>query len=121
MLETVLLLLTLTANGDVRVNLSYLPDAEECEARRDVVTQVLAGAGMEPLQAICGQTSLRLTPFEHGTLDAEEHHRYRVELPGAGGFAIRPLTADEACEPAPDADPVVYCARSGQAVAGGAS
>ncbi|MDO5642154.1 MAG: hypothetical protein Q4G26_07170 [Paracoccus sp. (in: a-proteobacteria)] len=118
MIKTALLLLTLTADGDIRVNLTETDGPDDCEARRDVVTQVLTGADMAPLHAICGPTALRLTPFDHAALSTDERYRYRVELPRAGGFAIRPLSAGEACTPAPDADPAVYCARSGQAVIG---
>ncbi|MDO5614039.1 MAG: hypothetical protein Q4G14_12470 [Paracoccus sp. (in: a-proteobacteria)] len=116
MIKTVLLLLTLTADGEIRVNLTETEGPDDCEARQDVVTQVLTGAGMAPLHAICGPSALRLTPFDHAALAEDENHRYRVELPRAGGFTIRPLSGDEGCDPAPDADPAVYCARSSQAV-----
>lgn len=116
MLETALLLLTLTAEGDLRVNLTPAADAAECETDRETVVGILTGAGQAPLAARCGQTGLRLTPFSHGTGPDDEIHRYRVELPSAGGYRLTPLTEAQTCTPAEEAEPAVYCARSAQAV-----
>ncbi len=116
MLATALLVLTLTADGGVRMTLSAAEDAVECEANRDAVVTILSGAGRAPIVALCGQTALRLTPFEHGAKPEEEVHLYRVELPSAGGYTVTPLAEGEACEPATAADPAVYCTRSAQEV-----
>lgn len=114
MLKPALLVLTVMADGDTRLTLSYAESAEECEAMREVVTQILTDAEMPPLLTLCGETMLRLTPFEHGTPPEMEMHRYRVEIPSAGGFVVVPLGAGESCIPAPDADPAIHCTRSGQ-------
>lgn len=116
MLKIALLILTLTPDGATRVTLTEAEDAATCEANREVVTQILTEAGSPPLVALCGPTDLRLTPFEHGTPPEAEVHRYRVELPKAGGFTLAPLAGGESCTPDPAADPAVHCARSGQAV-----
>lgn len=116
MLETALLMLTLTADGELRVTLSPAADAAECEIDRETVVGILTDAGQPPLVALCGQTALRLTPFVHGAGPAEETHRYRVELPSAGGYAITPLAEGEACTAREHAEPAIYCARSAQAV-----
>ena len=116
MLETTLLVLTLTASGDVRVTLSYAKDATECSANRDAVTTILTEAGHPPLVALCGATDLKLTPFVHGTPPEAETSRYRVELPGTGGFLVVPLAADAPCKASADTDPAVYCAISAQKV-----
>lgn len=116
MLKTTLLMLTVMAGGDLRVTLSPAADEVECEANRDAVVTILAEAGRPPLAALCGASDLRLTPFVHGTPPEAEIHRYRVELPAAGGFRITPLTGDESCTAAPQADPAVHCARSAQTV-----
>lgn len=116
MLKTTLLMLTVMAGDDLRVTLSPAADEIECEANRDAVVTILGNAGRAPLAALCGATELRLTPFVHGTPPEAEVHRYRVELPLAGGFRVTPLGGEERCTAAPEADPAVYCARSAQSV-----
>lgn len=116
MLQTTLLVLTLTSGGELRVTLSPAADMVECEANRDAVVTILTDAGRPPIAALCGETGLRLTPFVHGTPEKDEIHRYRVGLPSAGGFTVVPLAGGESCTPAPEADPAVHCARSAQAV-----
>ncbi|MFA5539132.1 MAG: hypothetical protein WDA23_08010 [Gemmobacter sp.] len=117
-MKTALLILTMTAGGDIRVTLTENDSPADCEANREVVTQILTEAGSAPIAALCGESGLRLTPFVHGTPPEAEIHRYRVELPQAGGFAIAPLAEGEDCTPDTDtaADPAVHCARSGQSV-----
>lgn len=115
MLKIALLILTLTPDGATRLTLTEAEDADDCGAKREVVSQVLTEAGSPPIAALCDETALRLTPFEHGLPPDAETHRYRVELPKAGGFVIRPLTADETCEAETVADPAVHCTRSAQA------
>ncbi len=119
MLKTALLILTLAEGADVRVNLTESESPADCEASRDVVTQILTEAGNAPVAAVCGGTGLRLTPFVHGTPPEAEVHRYRVELPQAGGFAVTPLAEGEDCTQDTAADPAIYCARSGQSVLSG--
>lgn len=116
MLKTALLILTLTEGGDIRVNLTESAGPADCEASRDVVSQILTASGHAPLAAVCGETGLRLTPYIHGTPPEAEVHRYRVELPRAGGFALAPLAEGEDCTPDTAADPAIHCARSGQSV-----
>lgn len=116
MLKSALLILTLTDGGAIRVTLTESESPADCEASRDVVTQILTGAGSAPLAAVCGETDLRQTPFVHGTPPEAEVHLYRVELPQAGGFTIAPLAGGEVCTPDTAADPAVYCTRSGQSV-----
>lgn len=116
MLETTLLVLTLTAAGDMRLTLSPAADAVECAANRDAVVTILTDAGRPPVAALCGTTGLRLTPFVHGTPPEAEVHRYRVELSSTGGFGIEPLLDGAPCTEDTQADPAVYCTRSAQAV-----
>ena len=109
-----LLLLTLMADGGVRMTLSEADSAQACEASRASVVNILTSTGRPPILARCGQTSLRLTPFVHGTPAAAEVLRYRVRLPADGGFTIEALTGNEACEAATEARPAIYCTRSAQ-------
>ena len=116
MLKSALLILTLADGGATRVTLTESESPEDCEASREVVTQILTEAGSAPLAAVCGETDLRLTPFIHGTPPEAETHRYRVEVARSGGFTVTPLGAEAPCAAAPDADPAVHCTRSGQSV-----
>ncbi|NCU21467.1 hypothetical protein EOM89_12290 [Candidatus Falkowbacteria bacterium] len=116
MLVSTLLVLTLMGDGSTRVTLSEHESPDHCEAARESVVAILTEAGMAPLAARCGETALRLTPFEHGMPAEAEVHRYRVDMPAAGGFAVAPLGPDTPCTPQPGAEPVVICARSGQEV-----
>ncbi|KGJ06843.1 hypothetical protein SAMN04487972_10296 [Paracoccus halophilus] len=116
MLKPALLVLTLMADGGTRLTLSEAETAEDCEAMREVVTQILTEAGQPPLLSRCGATALRLTPFVHGVPAEAEIWRYRVELPEGGGFSVTPLDSAAACDPAPQARPAIHCARSAQKV-----
>lgn len=116
MLKAALLVLTLTADGAVLATLTSADDAEDCSAKQEVIRQVLESAGITPLVNECGQTELTLTPFDHGAGPEAQIHRYRVDLPEAGGFTIAPLSADQSCTAAPDANPAIYCTRSAQQV-----
>lgn len=116
MLKIALMMLTLTADGAVRLTLSESENLEDCLASMDVVTQVLEGGGYSVLAAECGPTDLRLTPFSHGAMAEEENHLYRVEIAGEGSYAITPLAAGDSCVAAPEASPAVWCTRSSQAV-----
>ncbi|MFV0293272.1 MAG: hypothetical protein ACK5II_08675 [Paracoccus sp. (in: a-proteobacteria)] len=118
MLKTSLLILTLMADGGTRVTLTEQDSPDECEGTRDVITQILTEADNPPILTACGQTELRLTPFEHGVSPEAEINQYRVEIPVSGDFRIAPLATDETCEPDASAKPAVYCARSAQQVIG---
>lgn len=118
MLKSTLLVLTLMSDGGVRVTLSEAADAAECETSRAAVVAILTEAGRAPLAALCGETGLEFTQFMHGVPEEEEIHRYRVELPAAGGFTVIPLAEGEACEPAEAEAGTVHCARSAQEVVG---
>ena len=120
-----LLLLTLMADGGVRLTLTEADSARACEASRDSVVRILGSTGRPPIRALCGRTALRLTPFMHGTPPEAEVLRYRVRIPGGmppaadaegsgEAFDIERLDGDEPCQPAPDASPAVYCTRSAQ-------
>ena len=129
-----LLLLTLMADGGVRMTLSEADSARACETSRDSVVRILTSSGRPPIQALCGRTRLRLTPFVHGTPAEAEVLRYRVRIPGErpaeggikggrgaeaegggeAGFTVEPLADNEPCEAATEARPAVYCTRSAQ-------
>lgn len=115
MLKTALLILTMAGGDATRVTLTETESLTDCEATLDVLAQILTEAGTPPIAALCGETALQLTPFVHGTPAEAEIHRYRVELPSAGGYQIVPLAKGETCTPTA-ADPVIYCARSEQSV-----
>lgn len=117
MLIPTLLILTLTGDGGVLVTLSDSETLEDCDASRDVVTQILTEGGVTVVKAMCGQTDLRLTPFQHGMTPEQEKYRYRVEITG-DVFTVAPLRPNDDCTSAPDAVPAVYCARSAQSVIG---
>ncbi|MDO5622347.1 MAG: hypothetical protein Q4G24_12845 [Paracoccus sp. (in: a-proteobacteria)] len=114
MLKPALVILTLMGDGGTRITLSAADSPEECEARREVLTQVLTHAGQAPLLAICGETALRLSPFVHGVPEQAEVNRYRLTMQG-GGFIVEPL-GDAPCLDARDAEPAIWCARSAQIV-----
>lgn len=110
-----LLILTLAANGDPRVSLSETDGMEDCEGTREVVTQILTDIGRTPVHAICGPTDVRLTPYVHGTAPEDEIYRYRVTIAG-DSYAMEPLGEGANCASSPEAEPMVYCARSSQKV-----
>lgn len=114
MLKTTLLILTMIPGEAPRVTLSAYDSAEECEAARDVVSQILTEAGQEPQAALCGETGLRVTPYVHGAPRRAEVNHYRIELPAEGGFTVAALQEGEVCEDAHEADPAVWCAVSAQ-------
>ena len=109
-----LLLLTLMADGDTRMTLSPAESAEACAGTREVLVQLLTEAGKPPILALCGTSALHLSPYIHGTPPEAEIHRYRVEIPSAGGFTVTPLDPQAPCAAAPKADPAIHCTRSSQ-------
>lgn len=114
MIKIALLTLTLTAGGETRMTLSEMEDAGTCAEAQTSVTEILSQSGIEVLAALCGETALQLTPFDHGAAPGDERFRYRVSLDPAGGFEVTPLAEGAACRPAPDARPAIHCARSSQ-------
>lgn len=114
MLKTALLTLTLTTGGEPLMTLSEMETPAACEESRQTITSIFADAGIELITALCGQTALQLTPFMHGATPEEERHRYHIAIDGAGRFDVTPLAANADCQPAPDAIPTIYCARSSQ-------
>lgn len=116
MLKIALMMLTLTADGAVRLTLSEAEDLEDCQGAMLAVTSVLEAGGYTVLAAECGPTDLTLTPFNHGATAAEERHLYRVEIAGEGDYTVTPLAEGGSCEPAIEASPAVWCTRSSQAV-----
>ncbi len=106
------------ADGGTRMTLSSTTSAEACEAERSSVVRILGSIGKAPLLAQCGQSTLRLTPFAHGTPPKAETLRYRVQIPGEGGasFSVQPLAADAPCTAtaASQGQAAVYCTRSAQ-------
>ena len=116
MLEIALLTLTLTHDGAVRLTLSEMENMAECEASRNRVVEILDAADVEVVSALCGETSLRLTPFEHGVDASQEIHRFRVEIGDRESFTVAPLDESGDCAADPAASPKVFCARSSQSV-----
>lgn len=116
MLKPALLVLTAMSDGGTRVTLSEAESPQDCEASRAAVVQILTDAGRAPVLAMCGQSDLTLTPFEHGLPPEAEIHRYRVTIPGDGSFEVEPLAMETDCA---EAAPRVYCARSAQQVVSG--
>lgn len=113
MIKIALLVLTLGSDGGVSMALTESESSEDCAATAEVIKQVLEGAEVPIVTIRCGESTLDLTPFEHGWSIADEVNRYRVVLAGQSDFEVTPMTADESCANEP---PLSYCARSGQAV-----
>ena len=114
MLKIALLTLTMTPEGEPRLTLSDMADAAACTEAQASVTEILTQSGITVLAARCGPSALQLTPFDHGATPEDERFRYRVALDPAGGFEVTPLAAGAACQPAPQAQPAIHCARSSQ-------
>ncbi len=116
MIEIALLILTLATDGEHRLTLVETDNLVDCQETSETLAGILAGAGIDIVVSQCGETSLRLTPFEHGASPEEETHRYRVELANNGSFDIHPLADQATCSPKADANATVYCTRSSQQV-----
>lgn len=118
MLKTALLILTLGNGGAIHMALSEAETMEDCEAKADVVGQVLTGAGYTIEAMRCGETSLALTPYKHGHSTADMRWHYHVTLKGTDlgdGFVLRPVEAGE-CEA--DGKAMEYCTISAQGPVG---
>lgn len=116
MLGFALLTLTLTEQGDLRLTLSDMESLAACEVAKAQVSEILTDAGVPIHTALCGETTLRLTPYEHRANPEDEMFLYRVQTDGKTGFVVTDLSSDPACRADPYASPPVYCARSSQAV-----
>lgn len=116
MLKSVLVVLTLAPGGEAtHLALTSAESAQECAAKSRAVRQVLLDAGVQVIDTRCAETDVAFTPYGHGN-KGPHVHPWRVTLPETGAL-IEPLSAAEACVPAPDATPAVHCALSAQAVA----
>ncbi|MDA5095320.1 hypothetical protein O2N63_14625 [Aliiroseovarius sp. KMU-50] len=115
MLKLAFLVLTLNAEGDVRMTLSERDSLAACEATKTQITTVLKDAGYTVLASICGETDLSLTPYKSTTPD-DPLNRYKVTLSGQDHFQITPLAEGDICTDAPDGQPVEFCALSAQKV-----
>lgn len=116
MLNIALLVLILANNGTVQITLTDFDSLEDCETSRVAVSKILTKANYNVLSAMCGKTSLRLTPFEHGASSEDRIYRYRVVISGKDSFEITSLDAEQTCTAAPSANPAVYCGWSSQSV-----
>ncbi|SEI12905.1 hypothetical protein [Paracoccus alkenifer] len=113
MLKPVLVVLTLAQGGGTHLALTSAEDTQECLAKADVVAQVLEGAGLQVIEARCGETALNFTPYGHSDKSGSHIHPWRVILTETD-VTIEPLAPGETCDPAPDAMPAVHCALSAQ-------
>lgn len=112
MLEFALLILTINANGDIRVTVSPAEDLVACRESLEAVTGILEGAGSEIVKMACGQTAQRLTPFDHALGVEDEVYRYRVTL-AYEDFSLVPYEADN-CTPGRQGDSEIFCTVSSQ-------
>lgn len=115
MLYLALLTLTLTGSGDVRLTLTEADSIDQCQQTRDSVVEILTDQEIVILFARCGETTLRMSPFEHGApLLAQT---YRVELAEGDGFNVVSNSPDATCEAVPWKvleNATTFCARSTQ-------
>jgi len=117
MLKPVLVVLTLAQGGDAtHLALSSPESAADCAARAAAVRQVLEDAGVEVIATRCAETELGFTSYAHGEAKGPTIHPWRITLPETGAV-IQPLSAADACVPAPAASPAVHCALSAQKLA----
>lgn len=114
MLKAVLVILTLAPDGTTHLALSPADDTADCAAKREVVGQILAGAGATVIAARCGQTDLTFAPYQHAAPAEAYVHRWHVHL-AEEGPVVRPLRKGEACEERRDVKQPTYCAVSAQA------
>ena len=113
MLKSVLVILTTTSAGGSHLALSPADDPADCAAKREVVSQILTGAGYTIAGASCALTDLRFTAYDHSAPDSAYVHRWRVQL-SEDVPVIHPLTAGEDCKERLDAKQPVYCPLSAQ-------
>lgn len=111
-LAPVLIVVTAAAGDAPHLSLAPAASLEDCQAKAEVVGQILEGAGAEVLALRCGETALAVTPYAHDAAPGDFVHNWRVELEGETA-RIAPLAAGEACAAAEG----VVCAVSAQTVA----
>lgn len=114
MLKTVLLILTLGYGGEMHLALTETDTLADCEDKAEAVEQVLIGAGYTIEAMRCGETDLKVAPYNHAHKDADMRWHYRVVLNGTSledGFTARSV-APGACEV--DGEANAYCAISAQ-------
>ena len=116
MIEIALLTLTLTNDGAFRMTLSEMEGMAECQESRTRVVEILEAADIEVVSAMCGETSVKVTPFEHGADASDEIHLFRVEIGDQQTFTVVPIAKSDDCKADPQGAPKVFCARSSQSV-----
>lgn len=116
MLKIALLVLFLAEDASVRMTLTDTADMDSCLATRSMVRDVLDTNGYTILAALCDQTDLSLTPFEHGVAAEAYRHRYKVIVSAEDTFELLALTPDAPCAPIDAGRTKTFCATSSQAV-----
>lgn len=112
MLEFALLVLTLNPNGEFRTTVSPADDHPACLEQLAAVTDILAGIGTRIVHISCGQTSARLTPFEHGKGVADEIYKLRVTSE-PGQFTVAAIEGGT-CTPGVAGTVETFCTVSSQ-------
>ncbi|WBU62773.1 hypothetical protein [Paracoccus aerodenitrificans] len=117
MLKSLLLILFSTGPGEASVAFAEAENLDDCEAKRDVVTQILTSAGQAPTYVLCGKTELSFSPYIHGTPPDALIHYYRIRIAGENRFDLIPLGSKSECDRlASPEDAQLWCAVSGQRV-----
>ncbi|WP_289041047.1 hypothetical protein [uncultured Aliiroseovarius sp.] len=96
MLKTTLVILTLGYGGTTHLAVSEAETQEDCLAKAEVLDQILTGAGAKITALRCGQTDLRLTPYNHSYAEGELRWHYHIKLHGTereDGFTMTPTAA----------------------------
>ncbi|WP_456388094.1 hypothetical protein [Profundibacter sp.] len=116
MLKLALLVLTVNGSTGLQATVSEAQDMVDCQEQLETVQNLLDGIDIEIAHISCGQTTSRLTVFQHG--DGPEAYRYHYRITvGAEQFALTQYTGND-CTTDIQASPKTYCAISNQRLLG---
>ena len=112
LLQYVLLVLSINANGDIRATISPDDDMAACMEQKETVDAILKTAGADVVKLVCSTTSAKLAPFEHGAGIEDQIYKYRIDL-HPDYISILEIN-DGACSPATNGKVETYCTVSSQ-------
>lgn len=112
MLKLALLVLTVNGNSGLQATVSEAEDMADCQEQLETVQNLLEGMEIEISHISCGQTTARLTVFQHGDGPEAYKYHYRIKV-GAEQFALTQYVGND-CTTDIQESLKTYCAISNQ-------
>ncbi|WP_108788836.1 hypothetical protein [Falsiruegeria mediterranea] len=116
MLKIALLALTLSADGELPMQVTETNDWVENAMQYERSAQLYKATGVEAVETVCGEHDLPLSEIPAFAAPAPEPFRFRMTIGQNGRFRIDPLGERQSCTLSNDWPNRASCPLSGQTV-----